>query len=31
MVILPKVNTVPGNLNITSIIGNKYELVEEAK
>jgi len=31
MAILPKANTVTGNVNITSLIGNKYELVEEAK
>jgi len=31
MAILPKANTVIGNVNITSLIGNKYELVEEAK
>jgi len=31
MAILPKANAVTGNLNITSLIANKYELVEEVK
>jgi len=31
MAILSKANAVTGNVNITSLIGNKYELVEEAK